>query len=408
MLAYYGSYISPNMIDTDEGYLICRNVPIGRIGEQQYSLRELNLSDPFGGDLDRMITVQRYPEDVFEAAAIASFEGKPVTDGHPPDSVGPENYAAYLKGHVQNVRREGDFLVADLYINDSLLASDVQNSVKREVSCGYLCRYVQDGQGYRQTHIRGNHVAVVPRGRAGHEVSIQDQAPPESKKKGRNYMNELMKSILSAFNAAAKEAETEETLLEEECDTSGIIEKGAQDVKLASVPKGDDLGTKMDRILELLKGMDVQPKNTEASDVKAQSIPKGDDLGTKLDKMLERLETLKKKEKPVGNEELSKVIQSDRICDNLSAQARDAALAILRNMRPVVASIQDEHTRAMVSDALLSAFREPEKMTQIADAAASNTQRAARATGKTTFEQRCQESEAAYAARNPHKHKEGQ
>ena len=179
MLAYYGTELSPNQTETWEGYLICRNVPIARTGTQQYLAHELQLE----GDPERVIEVERREEDVFEDAAMASFEGKPVTDGHPPENVGPENFAAYARGHVQNVRREGGHLVADLYINDPVLASEVQNRVKREVSCGYLCRYEPNGARYRQTHIRGNHVAVVPRGRAGHEVSIQDQAPPESKKK---------------------------------------------------------------------------------------------------------------------------------------------------------------------------------------------------------------------------------
>ena len=109
MLAYYGSQISPHLVDTPEGFLICKDVPIARTGEQEYLARELMLD----GDPERPVTVQRRPEDVFAPAALASFEGKPVTDGHPPESVGAENYAAYAKGHVQNVRRQGDYVTAD-------------------------------------------------------------------------------------------------------------------------------------------------------------------------------------------------------------------------------------------------------------------------------------------------------
>ena len=168
MLAYYGTDISPNQTETQEGFLICRNVPIARTGTQDYLARELQLD----GDPERTILVNRLPEDVFETATLAAFEGKPVTDGHPPENVSPENYAAYAKGHVQNVRKQGDYIVADLYVNDAALASDIRNAVKREVSCGYLCNYEPDGTGYKQTHIRGNHVAVVPKGRAGATVEI--------------------------------------------------------------------------------------------------------------------------------------------------------------------------------------------------------------------------------------------
>lgn len=188
MLAYYGTEISPNQTETVEGFLICRNVPIARTGEQEYLARELQL----GGDPERIVVVERRPGDVFEPAALASFEGKDVTDGHPPENLSPENFAAYSKGHVENVRRDGDFIVADLYIKDKSLISDIQNGIKREVSCGYLCNYEPDGTKYRQSHIRGNHVAVVPRGRAGHEVAIKDSAA-EKAEKGRKSMNEFWK-----------------------------------------------------------------------------------------------------------------------------------------------------------------------------------------------------------------------
>ena len=163
MLAYYGTKISEHMTDTPEGYLICRDVPIARTGEMTYRAAELELE----GDPDRLITVRREESEVFSPAAIASFEGKDVTAGHPAELVGPENHAAYAKGHVQNVRREGACLVADLLIKDAALISDIKNNIVREISCGYLCRYVPDGSGYRQEHIRGNHVAVVPPRRGG-------------------------------------------------------------------------------------------------------------------------------------------------------------------------------------------------------------------------------------------------
>ena len=67
-IAYYGSQISPHLVDTPEGFLICKDVPIARTGPQDYLARELMLD----GDPERVITVQRYPEDVFEDATLAS------------------------------------------------------------------------------------------------------------------------------------------------------------------------------------------------------------------------------------------------------------------------------------------------------------------------------------------------
>lgn len=182
-LAYYGFRISEHISQTPEGFLICRHVPIARTGEQEYAAREMGL------DSEDMINVMRPPEEVFSEAAIASFEGKPITDGHPPVTITAENYASYAKGHVQNVRRgegeESDLLIADMVINDPYLIDRIKNGL-RECSCGYDCLYADNGSGYQQQSIRGNHVAVVEAGRAGDRVAIKDASPAYLKTERRS------------------------------------------------------------------------------------------------------------------------------------------------------------------------------------------------------------------------------
>ena len=392
-IAYYGDRISPHMTDTPEGFLICHDVPIARTGPQDYLARELMLD----GDPERVVTVQRYPEDVFEEATLASFEGKPICDGHPPENVGPENYAAYTKGHVQNVRRSGDYIVADLYINDANLAEEVRNNVKREVSCGYLCNYVPDGAGYRQSNIRGNHVAVVPKGRAGSTVAIQDTAP-EAEKGGKNPMKEFWKSFLTAFGMAAKDASPEEldtmaettaTALDAEPaekapEAAPAEEKPAEDEMIEKAPRGDDLGSKLDRIISMLeaksRGGEGEHRLHDESDI---------------DEEIKRL---------LGKEEEGKSITIPVENDCMDSAAKDAAVEILRKVRPAVAAIEDKHARAKVTDALLSAVRGKDVMGEIAKAAQDSAKAAQ--TSKKTYETMCAESEAAYAARNPHKKEE--
>lgn len=137
MLAYYATAISDHIAEKPDGGIICTKVPIARTGEMQYLASELRLE----GDPNRIVTVMREPEDVFEPAALASFEGAHVTDGHPPENVTAETFGAYARGHVQNIRREGDYVVGDLRINDKILADEVLHSVKRQISCGYECVY---------------------------------------------------------------------------------------------------------------------------------------------------------------------------------------------------------------------------------------------------------------------------
>ena len=400
MLAYYGSQISPHLVDTPEGFLICKDVPIARTGPQDYLARELMLD----GDPDRLVTVQRHPEDVFEEATLASFEGKPICDGHPPENVGPENYAAYTKGHVQNVRRDGEYIVANLYINDANLANEVRNNVKREVSCGYLCNYVPDGTGYRQRKIRGNHVAVVPKGRAGAAVAIKDAA--QEAEKGRNCMNKLVHGILTAFGMAAKDAKPEEL--------DGLIETTATALDAVPAEEAQEAAPAKD---------EAPPAAPEATD---EGIPKGDDIGSKLDRILEMLEA--KSRGGRGEHPLHDETDLDEMIEKLSGgegegksitipveendacmdgPARDAAVELLRKVRPAVAAIEDKQTRAKVTDALLSAIQGKDVMQDIAKAALDSARANAEQTKKTTYEQICADSSAAYAARNPHNKKEG-
>lgn len=101
MIQYYGYTISPNQIETGEGFLICRNVPISRTGDQEYMGWEIGIPGGGGGQI---VTVHRPPEEVFSTAALASFEGKPVTNDHPPVLIGPDDVKTYEMGHAQNVR----------------------------------------------------------------------------------------------------------------------------------------------------------------------------------------------------------------------------------------------------------------------------------------------------------------
>ena len=301
MIAYYGSKISEHMTKTPEGFLICHDVPIARIGQQEYFAGELGLD----GDPDRLVQVQRRPEDVFDPAAVASFEGKDVTQNHPPERLMPENHALYAKGHAENVHREGDYLVADLHLKDPGLISDVENGVTREVSCGYRCCYTPDGTGYRQTNIRGNHVAIVPRGRAGHLVAIQDSA-------------------------------------------AAPAEKGTEPAKDAQPPVAE-----------------TAPAEDSVPPAPAEK-PAGNSIDAKLDAILNAVTTLVKA---------------------LSQKAQE----------PVQPPADADPGKDDGVDGLLAG---------ITKAAQDSAAQAAHRSGRTSYEAVCEESQAAYDAFNPHKHKE--
>lgn len=390
VLVYYGSKISEHMTETPNGYLICHDVPIARTGDMEYQARDLQLE----GDPDRVVTVRRYEEDVFEPAALASFEGKDITSGHPPEDVRPDNYAAYSKGHVENVRRSGDYMIADLHIKDPLLISDVKNGVMREVSCGYRCDYSAEGDHYKQTHIRGNHVAVVPRGRAGSTVSIKDAA--QAAQKGRKTpMSKFSEAILAAFGMAAKDAAPEEMKTLVSTAAAALdADPGDKPQEAKPAEKPDAAEQKPDE-----KKPDEQKPDEKAGDEMVENAPKGDDLGTKLDKVIEMLGALTQRDCKDKSEESIDALISD-LGGKGEAAASDAAIAMLKSVKPVIASIKDDAERQRVTDALTTAIRGQSQNPMAAVIAAGQQHAAQIATDSASDP--IETAQNAYNARNPH------
>ena len=121
-------------------------------------------------------------------------------------------------------------------------------------------------------------------------------------------------------------------------------------------------------------------------------------------------ENLSDKEKAIFKKlkkeyEKSETIPADEMTD-MDPAVKDAAVSLLKKVRPAVAGIRDKQDRARVVDALLSAIQGPNVMGQVMETTAAHAKRASDAAQANAFETICRESEAAYAARNPHKKKE--
>lgn len=200
MKFYTTSQISENLRETPEGYLICLGVAIARTGEMIYAKSEM---PGLEADADGRIVVTRDPKDVFRPETIASFEGKPVTIGHPSEFASPDNWKQLTKGIIQNVRKgEGEQIsdmVADLLITDQEAIGLVKSGL-REVSCGYDAVYVQTGAGRASaSEIEGNHLALVQSGRAGTSYAIKDH-------KGKGSRMKVTEKIKAIFARAQDEA----------------------------------------------------------------------------------------------------------------------------------------------------------------------------------------------------------
>ena len=372
MLVYYGYTVSPNQVETGEGFLICRNVPIARTGSQKYLGREINLS---GSEADRIVTVHRSEEEVFSEAAMASFEGKPVTNGHPPDLIGPDDVEIYEKGHAQNIRRGTeewrDYLLADLHIHNRELIDAVQGG-KREISCGYECEYTVNEDGtYNQKNIRGNHVAVVGRGRAGKRAAILDSDTIKKQAGKRPERKEMKKRGLffKLFGQAVKDKSPEE-IEQMAMDAAEAFEEAEGDPKEAKEEKETkDKETKdeavidgiVDKVMARLAAKEAEKEKNTAKDSLDSAIEKLTADGAPVDGQASRVISAEETEKK-------------------GAMDRALALGILKAMRPTVAAIKDEAQRKAVSDALINlvtAKDERDDIAAILQASQRNAQKAA-------------------------------
>lgn len=121
----------------------------------------------------------REPGEVFKQDSLDSFELVPLTDEHPSNGVDGGNAKIVTVGTVGHVQRDGDLVAAELLITDAGAVAKVEAG-KHELSCGYECDLepvpgVWRGERYDvvQRNIRGNHVALVTKGRAGPQARIR-------------------------------------------------------------------------------------------------------------------------------------------------------------------------------------------------------------------------------------------
>lgn len=374
--AYFGSRISDHILKTPEGFLICKDVPIARTGTQQYRGCE------FGGPVaDGIYNVQRPEAEVFDRAAVASFEGKPVCDEHPEEDVTPDNYGRYMKGVCRDVRRgDGDLsncLVADLVIYDADLINKIEAG-KREISCGYDCLWnPTSDSSYDQLEIRGNHVAVVDRGRAGHKVAIRDTADDE--KGGKKMSKSLIGRILRAL---ARDESTTPEDMEAAAKLAGSSDAEPRPQPApapapaapaapatpapAAVPQPENKPAAMDEATEArFKKIEdaLEAISSKLNPAEPAAEPKKD----ALDALEEELQNKAPAAEPAPAGDEDDVIEPpedinaqdaapeedvEGECVPNAKEARDAAMALIKNLKPAVAAIPNEAQRKRAADSL--------------------------------------------------------
>jgi hypothetical protein len=355
------------------GFLVCKNVPIARTGTQDYQGSELGIIE----HPDDMFPVHREESEVFSAAALASFEGVSFVDDHPSNDVTVDNASYLSRGFVKDVRRgdgvDSDKVLADIIVTDPNIIAEIESG-KREISCGYKCDYETDESGHiYQRNIRGNHVALVGKGRAGKGVAIKDAEPPietqkterramfMSKKTSSNGKATDGKGILAKFFSMLTTdadpevvAEIAEQLVEAVEEPAPVDEEPIESTEVVAVEEkqSDEDGEIPPWAAEIIQRLG---KVEACLASKAPDNDPLDELGKEIGEgeksVTKPVEEMDEGEEPALDNDV--ITDEEESCDTGMTDAKDAIVSAKKQLT----KIKDASTRRTVSDAMAGLIR---------------------------------------------------
>ncbi|MFK5040976.1 DUF2213 domain-containing protein [Glaesserella parasuis] len=275
-------------VDTN-GWFEVKDNPLSKEGVFLYRGNQIILPDGSrASNTDDLIPVYRPADELSNPEAIDSFKLVPWVDEH--TMLGSEELGltpAERKGVSGVVGEDVYFKDGVLYGNikafSENLARKIENG-KKELSLGYRCSYERssgewNGQKYDyiQRNLRGNHLALVDKGRMGAEVRVMD-----SQETGISYGNfiftcdslmeknemnleELLKQAVEKFgDSATALAEIKKLLDEQGQDNEGNQEPptppATDDDEMGGNPDDeppaqDDDEDKLDKLLSLVESL---------------------------------------------------------------------------------------------------------------------------------------------------------
>lgn len=191
-----------------------------------------------GLDPDKIYQIYR-PGDEIEKAA-GSFNGLPLMLDHwdmDADNI-PKDMVVGSLG--TDARYEAPYLKNSLIVTDSNAIKAIEDGSYSELSASYACDIdmtggVFDGKSYDgvMRNIKGNHVALVPEGRAGHDVKVADSAlcleGGEREMGWMEKMKELLFDIITDKEALRDIMNENEKITQEEVKTEVTPEQAVDE-----------------------------------------------------------------------------------------------------------------------------------------------------------------------------------
>lgn len=284
---------TPSVRSKDEnGFLHVALTPISKATVNPYLGREIEGSAAHGFKPDSIYYGLRDPQELEKAAD--TFNGLPLLlEHHPTDAENlPKEWVVGSMG--TDAVYEKPYLKNSMTVTDAQAIGYIEDGTAKEISCSY--RFTPDFTAGEFTEvdgskvhydfimrdIRGNHVALVPEGRAGHDVHVADSgdAVNINRQERRDFMplddfiskflplaseeeKQAAKAALEALTTAkdedpafaegvayGEEVEKKEPLkLDSEHEAEGMEAKEAED----ACGKDEELPTDEDNLDELMK-----------------------------------------------------------------------------------------------------------------------------------------------------------
>ena len=173
---------SVRTIDED-GHLKIAWTRISKANVCPYFGREIPEASALGLQPDKIYQLYRDPDELAKGAA--TFNGKPVLIIHKMAVADDHPHEKVVGSLGNDTAFQAPYLMSSMTIWDGVGVGAIESEAQREISASYRYDAAMtpgeiDGVKFdgRMTNIRGNHVALVERGRAGSDVFAADQRLP--------------------------------------------------------------------------------------------------------------------------------------------------------------------------------------------------------------------------------------
>ena len=173
-------------VDAD-GIMHISKTPISKANVCWYGGDEIPNAEELGLDLNKQYRVYRHPDELAKGAA--TFNNKPVLNTHKRFTIAnpPKELIVGMTG--DDAAFEAPYLYNSMSVYDAKQQAGIESNQHREISSSYYWTpdvtpgISPDGEPYDMImrDIIGNHVAIVPDGRAGSDVLVYDSQPIRQK-----------------------------------------------------------------------------------------------------------------------------------------------------------------------------------------------------------------------------------